>query len=149
MTNTSLTTPACVTAPQILGFSLNNTCNLACVMCGADASSRIRRKVGLPTLERAYDDSFFEELVPLLEGCRWVDFRGGEPFLVREHHRVWDLMEEVHSTAPVSITTNATIWDERVESVLDRFDTSIVLSFDGVTENTFESVREGSRVRRP
>ena len=132
--------------PQLLGFSLNNTCNLACIMCGADASSRIRRRAGLPRLTSAYGEEFFRQLEPFLTTAQWVDFRGGEPFLVAEHHRVWDLMEKLGLNLPVSVTTNGTVWDDRVESVLDRFDTSVVLSLDGVTPATFESIRTGAEL---
>lgn len=133
------------TGPSILGFSLLNTCNLECVMCGADSSSRIRRnRSGLARLEPAYDDAFFEQLVPFLEGCRWTDFRGGEPFLVRDHFRVWDLLAEVNAGCPVSVTTNGMVWNSAVERVLDRFPTSVVLSFDAVDPALFEVIRVGS-----
>jgi MoaA/NifB/PqqE/SkfB family radical SAM enzyme len=131
--------------PAILGFSLHNTCNLECIMCGADSSSRIRRRrSSLAPLPHAYGEEFFEQLDPYLDACRWADFRGGEPFLVPEHFTVWDRLAAVNPTCPVSVTTNATVWNERVEQVLDTFDTSVVLSFDGVSRRTFERVRSGA-----
>ncbi|MFM7068436.1 MAG: SPASM domain-containing protein, partial [Actinomycetes bacterium] len=68
--------------PHSLQFSLHNTCNLECVMCGADRSSKIRtRRSGLEPLPHAYGDAFFEQVVPFLEHAAIVDFSGGEPFL--------------------------------------------------------------------
>ena len=49
--------------PALLSFSLHNTCNLACIMCGGDASSKIRtQRDGLPGLPHAYGDAFFEQI---------------------------------------------------------------------------------------
>jgi MoaA/NifB/PqqE/SkfB family radical SAM enzyme len=131
--------------PALLSFSLHNTCNLACVMCGGDASSRIRtQRDGLPGLPHRYGDAFFEQIIPFLDHCTNVDFVGGEPLLVREHARIWDLLEERGRNVGVSITTNGTIWHKRLEHWLDRFDTTVLISIDGVTASTFESIRVGA-----
>lgn len=131
--------------PQLVCLSLHNTCNLECIMCGADASSRIRsRRTDLAPLPHAYDDQFFEELLPFLEHAALVDLVGGEPFLVREHRRVWDLLRTLDHQPRLSLTTNGTIWNEHVESVLADFDVHICVSIDGLTPETFERVRVGS-----
>ena len=69
---------------------------------------------------------------------------GGEPFLIRGHRRIWELLEELEQAPIVSVTTNGTIWNDYVESVLDAFDTNICVSVDGVTPETFEQIRVGS-----
>lgn len=131
--------------PSILTFSLHNTCNLACVMCGADRSSRIRtQRDGLEPLPHVYGDEFFAQLRPYLARCRWVDFTGGEPFLVREHQRVWRLLAEVNPSARCSVTTNGTVWNDRVDELLDLFDTDVCVSVDGTTPHTLETVRVGT-----
>jgi molybdenum cofactor biosynthesis enzyme MoaA len=131
--------------PKILTFSLHNTCNLECVMCGGDESSRIRtRRDGLPPLPHVYGDRFFEELRPFLRHCEFADFVGGEPFLVREHQRVWDLLIAEDLPVKCSATTNGTIWNSRVERVLDQLDFQITVSVDGFTAPTFERIRVGA-----
>lgn len=131
--------------PRRLSFSLHNTCNLECVMCGADRSSRIRtRRAGLPGLPHVYDDRFFEELPPFLRHCEFADFVGGEPFLVREHWRVWDLLADVRPDAVCSVTTNGTVWNDRVEWVLDTFPTHVRLSLDALEPELFERIRVGA-----
>ena len=131
--------------PFSLQFSLHNTCNLACVMCGADRSSRIRtQRSSLPPLPHAYGETFFEQIQPFLEHAGAVDFSGGEPFLVREHHRIWDLLIELDDRPLCSLTTNGTIWNERVEHVLDHLDNHISVSIDGMTPETLESIRVGA-----
>lgn len=131
--------------PALLSFSLHNTCNLECIMCGGDSSSRIRtRREGLPGLPHVYGESFFEQLAPFLEHCTNVDFVGGEPFLVREHDRVFDMLIADGRRPTVSVTTNGTVWNTKVERWLEALDTTVFLSVDGVTKETFEAVRVGA-----
>ena len=131
--------------PHSLQFSLHNTCNLECVMCGADRSSKIRsRRANLEPLPHVYDDSFFEQLQPFLEHCGAADFSGGEPFLIAEHFRVWDQLMALERQPLCSLTTNGTVWNERVEQVLDGLDLHISVSMDGITRQTFEAIRVGA-----
>lgn len=135
--------------PALLSFSLHNTCNLECIMCGGDSSSKIRtRRDQLPGLPHVYGESFFEQLGPFLEHCTNVDFVGGEPFLVREHERVWEMLIATGRDVAVSVTTNGTTWNDKVERWLDAMDTTVFLSIDGVTKETFERVRVGASFER-
>ena len=43
-----------------------------------------------------------------------------------------------------SLTTNGTVWNERVEQVLDGLDLHISVSMDGITRPTFEAIRVGA-----
>ncbi len=132
--------------PFSLQFSLHNTCNLACVMCGADRSSKIRaQRSHLDPLPHVYGDAFFEQIVPYLEHAGAVDFSGGEPFLIAEHGRLWDLLIEMDRRPLCSLTTNGTVWNARTERVLAELDTHIAVSIDGMTPATFESIRVGAR----
>lgn len=131
--------------PDRLTFALHNTCNLACGMCGGDRSSRIRaQRDGQPPLARAYGDDFFQQLPPFLLNCSHVSFVGGEPFLIREHFRVWELMMDLGAGVRCGVTTNGTIWNSRVETVLNAFDTDISISVDGMSKQTFEAIRVGA-----
>jgi molybdenum cofactor biosynthesis enzyme MoaA len=131
--------------PHRLSFSLHNTCNLECVMCGADRSSKIRsRRAGLDPLPHRYGSRFFEQLVPYLRHASLIDFVGGEPFLVREHWRIWELLEELDVRPRCAVTTNATVWNDRVEHVLSVFPTDVFVSIDGCTRETFERIRVGA-----
>ncbi len=131
--------------PQRLELAISNTCNLECVMCDGDLSSRIRtRREHRPPLPKVYDDGFFDDLTHFLPHLVEVRFLGGEPFLARETFRVWDLMAEADLHTPCKVTTNGTQWNERVERVLDRFPVSIAVSLDGVTPATVEAIRVGA-----
>lgn len=135
--------------PERLEFALGNTCNLRCVMCGGDLSSAIRaRTEGFEPLPDVYDDRFYADLEHFAPHLGEARFLGGEPFLVPAHHRVWDLLDECGASPAVHVTTNGTIWNDRVEHVLDRFDTSVAVSIDGVRPETVERIRRGADHRR-
>jgi pyruvate-formate lyase-activating enzyme len=114
-------------------------------MCGADRSSKIRsRRTDLAPLPHAYGDAFFEQLDPFLDHAGSVDFSGGEPFMVREHQRVWDLLAARAHRPTCSVATNGTVWNETVERVLDQLDMNVAVSVDGMDATTFERIRVGA-----
>lgn len=130
--------------PVAMTFALSNRCNLGCVMCTPELSSTLRHAAGLPAIESPYDDQFFDDLAAFLPGLHYAKFLGGEPFLIPEHHRVWDLMAEVGGPPRLQVTTNGTVWNRRVESLLDGFAVDVTVSVDGVTAATYESIRSGA-----
>lgn len=129
--------------PASITFALSNRCNLACVMCTPELSSTLRHAAGLSPIANPYDDAFFDDLVPFLPGLSYAKFLGGEPFLIPEHHRVWDLMAEVGGPPRLQVTTNGSIWNQRVEQTLDRFAVDVTVSIDGATAATYEAIRGG------
>jgi len=131
--------------PAQIEFALSNRCNLACVMCNGDFSSTIRsRREGRAPLPVVYDDGFFAQLPPFLARLEQARFLGGEPFLVPEYHRIWDLLADQDRPVACDVTTNGTVWTPRVEAALDALPFSIGVSVDGVTAATVEAVRVGA-----
>ncbi len=131
--------------PVDLEFALSNTCNLQCVMCNGMLSSAIRsQRDHDPPLPAVYDDRFFDDLAQLLPGVRRVAFKGGEPFLAREARRVMDLLIEQGSTAEIKITTNATVWSDRVEHYLRELRMEPIVSIDAMDPEVLEAVRVGA-----
>lgn len=130
--------------PRMMDFALSNRCNLQCVMCNGGLSSSIRRsRERLPPLPQAYDDAFFTELAEFLPGLERAQFKGGEPFLSPETLRVFDLLIDLHVDCEVSVTTNATVCNEKVEDYLLRLRMQPIISVDGMTAPTLESIRVG------
>ena len=128
--------------PVEIGFALANTCNLECVQCNGEYSSRIRsRRDGRPPIKSPYGDEFFEDLREFLPHLRLARFLGGEPFVTPETYRVWDLLVEMGLTPQCDVTTNGTRWDKRVERLLAALPTSISMSIDSPHKATFESIR--------
>jgi len=134
--------------PVQIEFALGNACNLQCVMCNGEQSSAIRaHREGLPAQPDPYDDVFFDELPTFLAQLRSAKFLGGEPFLVRHHFRVWNLMIEAGLDVPCHVTTNGTQWNDRIERVLDGLPVSIAMSMDGIRAATVAAIRLGTDVR--
>ncbi len=132
--------------PLRMEFILSITCNLQCEMCSGEWSSAIRtQREGRPPLRSPYGDDFFEELREFLPHLEVASFLGGEPFLAREQRRVMDLMLEIGFDQPVSVVTNGTQWNDRVARYLRELPISVTVSVDGVTAETNEMLRAGTR----
>jgi len=135
--------------PRRLEFALSNRCNLECLHCNGDLSSTIRaRREHLPPLPKAYDDEFFEQIVPFLEHAEVVTFIGGEPFLAPEARRMWNLLLELDTPPAVHVTTNGTVWNSRVEQYVYGLRMNAAISIDGATAETFEKIRVGASFDR-
>lgn len=131
--------------PRQLELSMSNACNLQCVMCNGDWSSSIRaNREGRPPLPQVYGEQFFDDLRPFLEHVEVVKILGGEPFLGKESLRVMEMLVEMGSTAAVHVTTNGTQWSPRVQRILERLPMVIVVSLDGVDEESYGSIRVGA-----
>lgn len=133
--------------PRRLEFTLSNRCNLACVQCNGENSSTIRSREGRPPLPAAYGEELFAQLPPFLERVEVVAFLGGEPFLMPEARRIWDLLLELppDRRPVVQVTTNATVWSDAVERYVRELGMHLTLSIDGHTAATYEAVRVGAR----
>lgn len=131
--------------PTQLEFAVSNRCNLGCVMCSGDLSSFIRRRDGLAPLPQVFGERFFEDLREFLPHVHSTSFLGGEPFLQEECYRIWDMMIELESKATVFVTTNGTVFNKRVERVLERLPFDIAISIDGVSREVVEGIRVNAR----
>jgi MoaA/NifB/PqqE/SkfB family radical SAM enzyme len=128
--------------PQMMEFSISNTCNLECVMCAGYASSAIRaNREKLPPLAKAYHDAFFIQLEKYLPHLHRAKFLGGEPFLQRECFRIWEAMIRQGLRIPCHATTNGTQWNATVERILSKLPFELAISMDGFTKRTVESIR--------
>jgi MoaA/NifB/PqqE/SkfB family radical SAM enzyme/tetratricopeptide (TPR) repeat protein len=128
--------------PAVIDFVGSNTCNFECVMCWGELSSSIRgNRQGLPPLPKAYGDQFFEDLRDFLPHLQWMNFIGGEPFLMSEAYRTWDLMIADALSVACHVTTNGSQFNAKVERVLQALPMHLTVSLDGATKATFESIR--------
>jgi len=128
--------------PQQIEFSVSNSCNLECVMCSGRFSSAIRaHREKLPAMPRLYSDEILESFRKYLPHLSQAKFLGGEPFLVNEYLRIWDMMIEDDLHIPCHVTTNGTQYNQRIERILEQVPMAIAVSLDGVTRETVESIR--------
>lgn len=130
--------------PARLEIAPSNTCNLQCTMCNGEWSSAIRsQREHLPPLPKAYGDDFFVAVEGWLDGIGEVELFGGEPLLARESLRLLELM--VGHDVEARVTTNGTIWNDRVERLVDALQLHVVVSIDGASRETYEAIRVGAR----
>lgn len=135
--------------PKHLEFHLSNRCNLECVMCTGNFSSGIRKKRELlPPLPMAYDDRFFDDLQKYLPHLKMTQYLGGEPFIIPEMYRIWDMLIDQKLRPHCHITTNGTVWGPKVERVLESLPVAVAVSMDGITKETFEKIRINARFER-
>lgn len=131
--------------PMKLEFNIHNNCNLQCVMCHGLASSSIRlHREGLPAMPNPYDDVFVEQLKQFLPYVVETDFMGGEPFMIGSYQRIWEAISEVNPKIKTCILTNATILNDSIKELLERFNCWIHISIDSFKKSTYETIRRGA-----
>lgn len=110
--------------PEQVYFRLGNECNLKCVMCTPQNSSKWYAEADI--YRQFVDSNFGEEIkihshhVPWtkesLKNAKRVLFAGGEPFLIKSHYKVLDYLIEINRAHEVSLVyyTNGTIFPEEL-----------------------------------
>ncbi len=131
--------------PTSLVFELHNTCNLECIMCNGDLSSRIRKyRDRLPAKRNVYDQAFVEQLQEFIPHLQGTTFYGGEPFLMRLYYRIWDQLIALNPECEITVQTNASILPDRALDFLERGDFRISVSLDSVRRDTYEAIRRNA-----
>ena len=135
-----------------LDLKLGNICNLKCRICGSWSSSTFaveeiefspiaEKKTGfhyqmLKQGAWAKDNQdFWEEIKNLSDQIRYIEFTGGEPFMIREHFRFLERIVDMGIAGQVEIhyNTNGTQFPDNAEDVWQHFKTvEIAFSIDDV-----------------
>jgi len=130
--------------PKIMEFCLENTCNLACVMCNSLLSSSIRKNENLPPLKKQYDEKFVTELEPYIPFLKEAVFSGGEPFLIPIYFKIWEKMLAINPEIIISVVTNGTTLNDKIKAMMERGRFRINVSIDSVHKETYELIRRNS-----
>ena len=137
---------------MFLDLKLGNICNLKCRICGSWSSSAFaveeiefspiaEKKTGfhyqmLKQGAWAKDNQdFWEEIKNLSDQIRYIEFTGGEPFMIREHFRFLERIVDMGIAGQVEIhyNTNGTQFPDNAEDVWQHFKTvEIAFSIDDV-----------------
>lgn len=135
--------------PVEMEFELSNICNLECVMCKGDLSSVIREKrEKLPPVQSPYDDSFVEQLKEFIPYLKEAKFLGGEPFLIPIYYKIWDAIIAINPSVKITVTTNGTVWNKRVQGILQALHFNVIMSIDSFFKDTYDAIRIGSNYGR-
>lgn len=135
--------------PKVFEFEMSNTCNLACEMCSGYYSSTIRKNIEkLPPIYNPYDDAFVEQLAPFLPHLKDMKFLGGEPFLIDIYYKIWEKVVEIHPKIRIHITTNGTVYNQRVRTLLNKMNVGIIVSIDSLNNERYAQIRKGSQLEK-
>ena len=147
-----------------LDLKLGNICNLKCRICGPMISSKWAQEslMQVPYEERKTHQSktwlvegewprtsktFWEEVRTLIPKIKYLDFTGGEPFMIQEH---FDLLKYSVDTGAsqhqiLYYNTNGTVFPEGAEELWKNFKrVEIAFSIDNLGAR-FELERSGAK----
>ena len=146
---------------MFLDLKLGNICNLKCRICGSWSSSTyaaeeikyqqekknnfhyVMMKLGRWPRE---EQRFWQDLESNLESLRYLEFTGGEPFMIQEHFDLLAKLVDRGLAANIDIhyNTNGTMYPVGAEALWKNFrHVEIAFSIDDVSER-FEYQRAGA-----
>jgi len=134
--------------PVMLEIEISTICNYECIMCGGKWSSSIRKnRENLPPIVTPYDEKFVESLVPIMKSLKYVELLGGEPFATPIYYKLIDKLYEINPDTKIVITTNGSIFNKRIEYILERNQNiSICISIDSLCNDTYAFIRKNGNL---
>jgi organic radical activating enzyme len=137
---------------MFLDLKLGNICNLKCRICGSWSSSQFaseeisflprdqQKKSHAYTMLRAgawpqENKSFWQEIDTVLGNIRYIEFTGGEPFMIEQHFDMLQGMIDrgIAHQVEIHYNTNGTQWPQRGPEIWRHFKTvEIAFSIDDI-----------------
>ena len=149
---------------MFLDLKLGNICNLKCRICGSWSSSTFAAEElkNLPTDQNPKENHhyfmiragawprentvFWNEMDQVVDQIRYIEFTGGEPFMIQEHFGMLQRLVDkgIAGNIEIHYNTNGTQWPEQAEEIWKHFKTvEIAFSIDDVEER-FEYQRSNA-----
>jgi MoaA/NifB/PqqE/SkfB family radical SAM enzyme len=147
-----------------LDLKLGNICNLKCRICGSWSSSTYAVEE-LNAMNRDEDKKssyhylmlqkgawprdnpqFWEEIDQIIDQIRYIEFTGGEPFMIKEHFSLLQGIVDrgIAHRVEIHYNTNGTHWPENAEEIWRHFKTvEVAFSMDDVNQR-FEYQRSNA-----
>ena len=137
---------------MFLDLKLGNICNLKCRICGSWSSSQFaaeeiaflpkdeQKKSHAYTMLRAgawpqENDNFWSQIDSVVNDIRYIEFTGGEPFMIAEHFQMLQGIVDrgIAHQVEIHYNTNGTQYPEQAEAIWRHFKTvEIAFSIDDV-----------------
>ena len=135
---------------MFLDLKLGNICNLKCRICGSWSSSTYAAEElkHTPDPKNSYhytmmragawpreNPVFWQEIDQIMDHVHYIEFTGGEPFMIREHFdMLLNLVQRgLAQNIEIHYNTNGTQWPEYAEDIWRHFKTvEIAFSIDDV-----------------
>jgi MoaA/NifB/PqqE/SkfB family radical SAM enzyme len=150
---------------MFLDLKLGNICNLKCRICGSWSSSTFAVEELQEEMKVIKDkkdsfhymmikkgawakdnDYFWDEINNMSNQIRYIEFTGGEPFMIKEHFQLLERIVDLGIAGQVEIhyNTNGTQFPAEAENIWQHFKTvEIAFSIDDV-EGRFEYQRSNA-----
>jgi len=148
---------------MFLDLKLGNICNLKCRICGSWSSSQFASEEIAHTrpeqrkTSHAYqmlragawpreNPQFWSQIDSVVDDIRYIEFTGGEPFMIAEHFAMLQGMVDrgIAHQVEIHYNTNGTQYPEQAEAIWKHFKTvEIAFSIDDVGER-FEYQRSNA-----
>ena len=148
---------------MFLDLKLGNICNLKCRICGSWSSSQFaaeeiaqlpreeQKKSHAYTMLRAGawprdNPQFWNQIDTVLNDIRYIEFTGGEPFMIEEHFAMLQgiVNRGIAHQVEIHYNTNGTQYPEQAEHIWRHFKTvEVAFSLDDVGER-FEYQRSNA-----
>ena len=133
-----------------IDFKLGNICNLKCRICGSWSSSTFAtEEVKFEGKDSFHyqmlkdgawprrNQKFWTEIDKLMEQVRYLEFTGGEPFMIQEHFKLLQRMVDkgIAHNVEIHYNTNGSKFPEHAEEIWKHFKTvEVAFSIDDVDE---------------
>ena len=128
--------------PSLMELELSNQCNLECIMCSGELSSGIRKnRDKLPPLKQIYTDEFRQQLREFIPHLQELRFNGGEPFAQKIVLAICEDVAELNPGLKVNIATNGTVYNKRVQKIMDICNIHINISIDSLIPERYKEIR--------
>lgn len=127
--------------PSLMEIELSNQCNLECIMCSAELSSGIRKRQGLDPLPQIFDDSFLDQMSEFIPHLTELRINGGEPFAQKIVLDLCDMIAKIKPDLKINIATNGTVYNKRVQYILDNCNVHLNISIDSLIPSRYEEIR--------
>jgi len=131
-----------------IDFKLGNICNLKCRICGSWSSSTFAaEEVSFEGKDSFHyqmlkdgawprrNQRFWQDIDSLMDQVRYLEFTGGEPFMIQEHFDLLQRMVDrgIASNVEIHYNTNGTQFPKHAESIWKHFKlVEIAFSIDDV-----------------
>ncbi len=128
---------------QVLDLRWKNTCNLACVYCGPDLSSKWAQE--LKNYSHTVDEDILNHnkqyVFQRLKNINHVYLAGGEPLLIKENLELLDRLSGENPNVEIRINTNLMVTNNEIFKRLITFkNVKWTVSVDSI-EDQFEYIR--------
>jgi len=123
---------------QRMEFSLENDCNLKCIMCSDYKSNNHNLN---SKLKPVYNTDFLEQLLPYIPDLKTALFLGGEPLIIKLYYDIWEVLIRKNPDCNIHVTTNGTVINNSFKEIIEKGKFSFVVSIDALRKELYERIR--------